>query len=125
MSVAATHWLPASVGGNGRTGWPGLPRKRDAPQALHVGDPPAVPYQPSTPSPPFPPSPPPPPLHRSWVVALDSDWAEFGGHARNARDAVFPANDGWWCGRPASVQVYSPCRTVLVLKLRGTPTVAA
>ena len=58
----------------------------------------------------------------SWVVALDSDWSEFGGYDRVQRDSVFPASDGWWNDRPASVQVYSCSRTVLVLKLKGTPT---
>lgn len=59
-----------------------------------------------------------PPLLR-WVVALDSDWADFGGYERVSRDTVYHASQDAWNGRPASLQVYSPCRTALVLKLKG------
>lgn len=55
------------------------------------------------------------------MVALDSDWPEFGGHGRVDRNGVFASQDHMpWAGRPSSIQVYSPARTVLVLKLRGT-----
>jgi hypothetical protein len=63
-------------------------------------------------------SPSPSPLLR-WVVALDSDWADFGGYERVSRDTVYHASQDAWNGRPASLQVYSPCRTALVLKLKG------
>jgi 1,4-alpha-glucan branching enzyme len=58
------------------------------------------------------------PCGGEWVVALDSDAPAFAGHGRVSAGAAFPAQDYEWNGRPASVQVYTPCRTVLVLKLK-------
>ncbi len=55
-----------------------------------------------------------------WVVALDSDDAWFGGQTRIDPSAVFSAQNFNHDDRPASVLVYSPCRTALVLKLRGS-----
>jgi 1,4-alpha-glucan branching enzyme len=53
-----------------------------------------------------------------WCLALDSDAPEFGGHARVAPDAVFPAHDAGWNGRPACMEVYAPSRSAQVYKLR-------
>lgn len=58
------------------------------------------------------------PCMGDWVIALDSDWKEFAGYERVNRDSVFKGQDFKWGDRPASVQVYTPSRTVLVLKLR-------
>jgi 1,4-alpha-glucan branching enzyme len=54
------------------------------------------------------------------VVALDSDWGEFGGYNRVDRGTVFASQDMAWNDRPFSLQVYTPSRTLLVLKLKGT-----
>ena len=53
----------------------------------------------------------------AWRVALDSDWEEFGGYSRNARDAAFPATGVPHNGRPDSILTYLPSRTALVLRL--------
>jgi 1,4-alpha-glucan branching enzyme len=58
------------------------------------------------------------PCAGTWEVALDSDARAFGGHGRVRADAAFESVPGEWNGRGQSVLVYSPCRTVLVLKLR-------
>ena len=47
-------------------------------------------------------------------IVLDSDWAEFGGHSRvDPKTVFYPADP--WNNRQHSIQVYIPCRTVLVL----------
>jgi 1,4-alpha-glucan branching enzyme len=58
------------------------------------------------------------PCAGTWEVALDSDARAFGGHGRVRADATFASTPGEWNGRGHSVQVYSPCRTAIVLKLR-------
>lgn len=40
-----------------------------------------------------------------WVVVLDSDWAEFGGHNRVDRSTTFTSQDLPWNNRPNSLQV--------------------
>ena len=52
----------------------------------------------------------------AWGVALDSDWEEFGGYARNERSATFPATEVPHHGRPRSILTYVPSRTALVLR---------
>ena len=53
-------------------------------------------------------------LARSYVVELSSDDAEFGGHARVDKATQYFTEEKPHAGRPCSMQVYSPQRTVLV-----------
>ncbi|KAJ3159651.1 alpha-1,4-glucan branching enzyme [Irineochytrium annulatum] len=49
------------------------------------------------------------------VVVLNSDNKMFGGHARiDEKGKYFPTKEGW-NDRPNYIQVYIPCRTVIVL----------
>jgi 1,4-alpha-glucan branching enzyme len=50
-----------------------------------------------------------------YKIVLDSDWKEFGGHERNDRRTVLYSKDQGACGRPHSLSIYSPSRTVMVL----------
>ncbi|KAH9268421.1 hypothetical protein BASA83_009420 [Batrachochytrium salamandrivorans] len=50
------------------------------------------------------------------TVALHSDRAEFGGHSRIADDGQYIPTHDAWNDRPNWIQVYIPCRTVLILK---------
>jgi len=52
-----------------------------------------------------------------YIIALDSDWEEFGGYARVDKSVVFNAEGTPFDGRPASLQLYLPSRAALVLKL--------
>ena len=52
-----------------------------------------------------------------WVIAMDSDWKEFGGHERVDRQCeYFPENEGW-CERPYRIKVSSRlmifCRKII------------
>lgn len=47
-------------------------------------------------------------------IVLDSDWAEFDGHSRNAKDVRCITSPGDWNNRPHSMMVYTPSRTVVV-----------
>jgi 1,4-alpha-glucan branching enzyme len=60
------------------------------------------------------------PCAGDWVVALDSDHTWFGGQGRIDPSTIFAAQALPHEGRPFSTQVYSPCRTVFVLKLAGS-----
>ena len=60
------------------------------------------------------------PCAGEWEIALDSDAKVFGGHGRVKENTLYTTSTGHWNGREQSIQVYSPCRTVLVLKLKGT-----
>lgn len=51
-------------------------------------------------------------------VALCSDDAPFGGHGRIDAASEYWVEDHAHCGRPASLRVYIPCRTALVLSVR-------
>ncbi|KAI0237007.1 alpha-1,4-glucan branching enzyme [Massospora cicadina] len=52
----------------------------------------------------------------SYRIVLDSDAAEFGGHARVDHAAtMFVTTPNGWDGRPHSIQAYLPTRTALVL----------
>ena len=53
----------------------------------------------------------------AWGVALDSDWEEFGGYGRNARDVRCLAVPVPHNGRPCSISIYLPARTVIVMRL--------
>ena len=59
------------------------------------------------------------PAGGAWRLVLDSDEARFGGYGRIDRDvrhhACAPGTDG----RPATMRVYSPCRTAQVYALAG------
>jgi 1,4-alpha-glucan branching enzyme len=46
-----------------------------------------------------------------YSIALDTDWSEFEGSDRNARDTVFFTKPDPWNDRPHSMQVYIPSRT--------------
>ena len=61
----------------------------------------------------------PTPLPCSWVVALDSDASAFAGYARVDGNAVYEATDFKHAGRPYSLRVYLPARTVLVFKTQA------
>lgn len=58
------------------------------------------------------------PCPGEWEVALDSDAKEFGGHGRVKANSTYLTTQGDWNGREQSILVYSPCRTILVLKLK-------
>jgi len=60
------------------------------------------------------------PCTGEWVLALDSDWSQFGGYNRVDGATTFHGDPMGWNERPASLQVYSPCRTVQVYKRKGT-----
>jgi 1,4-alpha-glucan branching enzyme len=51
------------------------------------------------------------------TVALSSDAPSFGGHGRVDLQSCYWVEDYRHGGRPASVRVYIPCRTALVLAL--------
>ena len=51
-----------------------------------------------------------------YLIALDSDSPQFGGHARLRPDQEFFTTPGEFNGRPCSLQVYIPTRTCLVLR---------
>eukprot|EP01138_Halocafeteria_seosinensis_P013001 gb/GECG01013279.1/.p1 GENE.gb/GECG01013279.1/~~gb/GECG01013279.1/.p1 ORF type:complete len:764 (+),score=81.02 gb/GECG01013279.1/:1-2292(+) len=56
------------------------------------------------------------PLPDKWVIAMDSDWGEFGGHERvDRRCEYFPEKEKW-CERPYRIKMYLPARSVLVLR---------
>lgn len=55
-----------------------------------------------------------------WEIALDSDWAQFGGYNRVDKSTTFVAENFGWNERPGMMHVYSPCRTVQVYKKKGT-----
>jgi 1,4-alpha-glucan branching enzyme len=50
---------------------------------------------------------------------LNSDSKSFDGHGRISDKQVFLTEDQKWDERPFSFNVYTPCRTVLVLALTG------
>ncbi|CAF4611937.1 unnamed protein product [Rotaria sp. Silwood1] len=52
-----------------------------------------------------------------YKVVLDSDAKSFDGHGRINDEQIFVAENIMWDDRPFSFQVYTPCRTVLVLAL--------
>jgi 1,4-alpha-glucan branching enzyme len=53
-------------------------------------------------------------------IVLNSDAPYFGGHARVMENvSVFHTKQGEWCHRRHHLQVYIPCRTVLVLAPQG------
>ncbi|KAE8220591.1 hypothetical protein CF319_g5905 [Tilletia indica] len=54
----------------------------------------------------------------TYVVALDSDAAEYGGHGRVDHSTEFFTNPMEWNGRKNFVQLYLPTRTAIVLKLK-------
>lgn len=58
------------------------------------------------------------PVAGEWEVALDSDAKVFGGHGRVKANSTYLTTQGDWNGREQSILVYSPCRTILVLKLK-------
>lgn len=61
------------------------------------------------------------PRSGEWVLALDSDDKTFGGHGRlDPTGTVCRSQAFGWDGRPDSIQVYTPCRSVQVYKLKGT-----
>ncbi|KDN51339.1 glycoside hydrolase family 13 protein [Tilletiaria anomala UBC 951] len=51
-----------------------------------------------------------------YSIALDSDEARFGGHARVDHSTKFFSSPMEWNGRPNFLQVYLPTRTAIVLK---------
>ncbi|KPI35907.1 1,4-alpha-glucan-branching enzyme [Cyphellophora attinorum] len=53
----------------------------------------------------------------TYKIVLDTDWKEFGGFDRNARDTRFFTQDLPWNGRRNCTHVYIPTRTALVLAL--------
>jgi 1,4-alpha-glucan branching enzyme len=53
----------------------------------------------------------------TYKIVLDTDWKEFGGFDRNARDTRFFTQDLPWNGRSNCTHVYIPTRTALVLAL--------
>jgi len=50
-----------------------------------------------------------------YEVVLDTDWQEFEGHGRNARNMVYPKQEYAMYSRDQSIQIYLPARTALVL----------
>ncbi|CAD6926917.1 unnamed protein product [Tilletia controversa] len=54
----------------------------------------------------------------TYVVALDSDASEYGGHGRVDHSTEFFTNPMEWNGRKNFVQLYLPTRSVIVLKLK-------
>lgn len=61
------------------------------------------------------------PRSGEWVLALDSDAAHFGGHGRLDPTSTACRSQAFgWDGRPDSIQIYTPCRSVQVYKLRGS-----
>jgi hypothetical protein len=65
------------------------------------------------------------PCTGDWELALDSDWSQFGGYNRVDGATTFHGDPMGWNERPASLQVYSPCRTVQVYKRKGTGSAPA
>jgi 1,4-alpha-glucan branching enzyme len=59
------------------------------------------------------------PVSGEWVLALDSDSKDFGGHGRLDHSTTFHAFDDPWNNRPASLKVYAPSRSALVFKLKN------
>ena len=55
-------------------------------------------------------------MHR-YKIVLDSDSKSFDGLDRIDEDQVFMTEDYKFDERPFSFQVYTPCRTVMVLAL--------
>jgi 1,4-alpha-glucan branching enzyme len=53
----------------------------------------------------------------TWQVLLESDAPEFGGHSRISHETRHFSDSGEWDGRAASIRVYLPSRTCLVLGL--------
>lgn len=49
-----------------------------------------------------------------WTMVLDSDWEEFGGHARVDRKGSWGAEKASWDSRPCQLHVYAPSRSVQV-----------
>lgn len=47
-------------------------------------------------------------------MVLDSDWEEFGGHARVDRKGSWGAEKASWDSRPCQLHVYAPSRSVQV-----------
>lgn len=58
------------------------------------------------------------PCTGEWIIAIDSDEPTYAGYNRLSKDTVYTATNDEFNGRPASLQVYSPSRTVIVLKLK-------
>merc|ERR1712192_129859 len=48
-------------------------------------------------------------------IVLDSDWEEFGGHARRDRSVPSFTSEQGFNGRSCSLKLYLPCRTAVVL----------
>jgi len=59
------------------------------------------------------------PCTGEWKIAIDSDQSQYAGHNRLSTDTIYTAKADSWNGRPASLQVYSPSRTVIVLQLKN------
>ncbi|KAF9578170.1 alpha-1,4-glucan branching enzyme [Lunasporangiospora selenospora] len=55
------------------------------------------------------------PASGEYRVLLNSDETRFGGHNRVSNDSRYFTTPEHWCNRDQFVQVYVPCRTVLVL----------
>eukprot|EP01135_Chromosphaera_perkinsii_P007733 Nk52_evm22s967 gene=Nk52_evmTU22s967 len=51
-----------------------------------------------------------------YKVVLSTDSEKFGGHSRVDETILYPSSSEGWNGRPASMMVYLPCRTAIVLK---------
>jgi 1,4-alpha-glucan branching enzyme len=56
----------------------------------------------------------------TYRIVLDSDWGEFGGFNRNAKETKFFTENLAWNNRKCCTHVYIPCRTALVLALENT-----
>ena len=53
----------------------------------------------------------------TYKVVLDSDATEFGGHSRVNDQGKYVSVPQPWCDRDNYIQVYIPCRTLLILAL--------
>ena len=51
-----------------------------------------------------------------YKILLSTDSEKYGGHSRVDENHMYPSSREGWHGRPASLQLYIPCRTALVLK---------
>ncbi|KAH8698364.1 putative glycogen branching enzyme GbeA [Talaromyces proteolyticus] len=56
----------------------------------------------------------------TYRIVLDTDDADFGGHARNQKDTRFFTTDMPWNGRKNFLHIYIPSRTALVFALEST-----
>ncbi len=52
---------------------------------------------------------------KDYKVVLNSDLPKFEGHGTSSEDQVYPVTKGDYAGRPQSIQVYVPSRSVQVL----------